>query len=247
MQTPPLKLPRLLLTGVDIPDWGIPGLGMGGLGEPAVTFTSVNKGPNHFPSHTEDLELLPTSSCVYRSGPTAMAKTLPPLQSELKSQRGSSEEKLSLEPWVVSFIDRYRPAVNTGLQNNQKLFRCSGYEAGRGTSLGVCSLSGILKSRMFRGRNRRSQFGNKILRGGIASGLMLEGRDSSSLSLDLDTIGYYPHPVRSTLDPVPGFGSLWKIIPGPILGDQCTSLPAVDHNALVTRFPKRSTSSSSDG
>lgn len=247
-QTPPVKLPRLVLTGMDIPECDIPELEQGSLGEPAVKFTSVNKGPNHFPSHSEDLELLATSARAYRFEPmTAMMTTPPPLPSELKSQRNSSKGECGLEPWVVSFINRYRPAlfpVEAGLSNTKQLFQCSGNETGHGkssNSRGVWPFSGILKNRRFRVRNRRSQFGSKISRSEITSGLALGDRDLSGPSLDLHSINAHPRLVRPTLDPVSGFRSLWDI-PDPILGDRYTPRSTIDHSTLVTRFPRRSAS-----
>lgn len=240
-QTPPVKLPRLVLTGMDIPDCDIPELELGNLGEPAVKFTSINKGPNHFPSHSEDLELLATSARAYRFEPTT---TPPPLLSELKSQWNSSKEECGLEPWVVSFINRYRSALFPGLSNTKQLFQRSDNDTGHGkfsNSHGVWPLSGIAKNRKFRVRNRRPQFGGKLFQSENTSGLVLEDRDLSCPSPDLHSITALPRLVRPTLGPVSGFRSLWDI-PDPILGDRYALSSTIDHSMLVTRFPRRSAS-----
>lgn len=245
-KTPPVKLPRLVLTGMDIPDCDIPELEMGNLGEPAVKFTSINKRPNHFPSHSEDLELLATSARAYRFEPTTtMTTTPPPLQSELKSLRDSSKGECGLEPWVVSFINRYRPAifsVDAGPSNTKQLFQRSANETGHGKTSnprGVWPFSGILKNRRFRVRNRRSRFGSKILfQGEITSGLVPEDCDLSGSS---HSISAQPRLVRPTLGPVSSF----RDISDSILGDRhwCAPPSTIDHNnMLVTRFPKRSAS-----
>lgn len=242
-ETLPPKPPRLVLTGMDIPECDIPELETGNLGEPAVKFISVNKGPNHFPSHTEDLELLATSTRAYRFESETIMETLSPPRSGMKSQRNSLEDGFCLEPWVVPFISRYWPArfsVGKGPSNNQQLPQRSGHEAGRGESsklLGVWPFSGILKGRRFQVRNRRPRFGSKTSRGETVPKQVLGSYNTSGPTLDLHTIRSCP---RLAVSPVSDFGSFWDAIPDPVLEGQCTPCPMAKHNAPVTRFPKRS-------
>lgn len=232
--------PRLVLTGVDIPECDIPELEIGSLGEPAVKFTSVNKGPNHFPSHTEDLELLVTA---YRFKSPAVMEALQPSRSEMEWQRNSPEDGVRLKPCALPFINRYRPArfsIGSGPSNNQQLSQRSGYENGRGESSksgGVWPFSGILRSRRFQVRNRRSWFGSKKLRGESVSGL---AHDTPSPALDLHTIRTRPPHPRLAVSSASDFGSFWDSISDTVVGGRCMPLPVASHAAPVTCFPERS-------
>lgn len=239
----PPNPPRLILTGVDIPECDIPELEIGSLGEPAVKFTSVNKGPNHFPSHTEDLELLVTSTRAYRFEPPAIMEALQPSRSEMGSQRNLPEDGVRLKLCAVPFINRYRPArfsVGSGPSNNQQLSQRSGYENGRSESSklgGVWPFSGILRSRRFQVRSRRPWFGSKKLRGETLSGL---AHDTPGPALDLHTIRTRPSRPRLAVSSASDFGSFWDGISDTVVGGRCMPLlPVSSHDAPITRFQER--------
>lgn len=239
---PLVKRLRLVPVGGDILECDIPELEIGSLGEPAVKFNSTNKGLNHFPSHTEDLQLLATSTCAYIFEPTAMMETYPPLQSELKSHP-NSPGNFGLEPWVVSFADRYQSSgfpSDTSLQKDRQLLQRSRHQNGHGISSNLADalpFSGILKERRLRVRNGRSRFGSKISPGDIASGLVLENHNASNPSVNLRAIVIVPRPIKPIVAPASRLANFGDIVSNSILGGRPAPLFSVGRNALVAHYP----------